>query len=221
MGFVFRGGPAVLAGLCLVLLATPGDARTAFRPGVELGVNVSSLSYDDERAFPIPYWDHHWRPSLTGGVTLEIPFRERWSVATGLRYVQEGNRVTFDVGGTVGEFRIAQHYVGLPVRAAWRPFPARNVVVAVGPEVAFLVSGRSVIEYSSPPATSSSSDITDALDRVHLALEAETGVEFPLQGRTGCVTLRYAHGLTADAKRNNWASDWKTRGIECLLGFEW
>src|SRR5688572_29321755 len=102
---------------CLVLLtitfATSAHARV--RPGVEAGVNISSLSYENDGGAPFVYWDRGWGTSFTGGATLEVPIRERFALMTGLRYVQQGNRVKYDTGPSgfqlVGEFRVLQSYL--------------------------------------------------------------------------------------------------------------
>lgn len=225
MNFALPGRPGAVAGICLLLFALPCIARGGVRPGIEGGANVSSLSYDDDDfAILFDHWDRRWRPSFTGGLTLELPIRGNWALFTGLRYVQEGNLVKLDfrpIAGPVGEFRIHAHYLALPVRAAWRPFPSRRLLVAIGPEVALLVAGQLDYEYTWPEASSREDDIVDDLDRVMLALGAETGLEFPLEGHTGCVTLRYSHGLTSASKTDQWVSDFRTRGVECLLGMKW
>ena len=91
----YRAGERI--GLLLLLLAAAPAAWARVRPGVELGVNVSSLSYDNDNQFPFTDWDRHWLTSFTGGMTLEVPLRARFALVTGLRYVQEGNRATFDL----------------------------------------------------------------------------------------------------------------------------
>lgn len=214
----------VRTGLLLLLLVGSAPAWAGVRTGVELGVNTASLSYDDDSGFPFIYWDRHWRSSFTGGVTLEVPLQDRFALTTGLRYVQEGNRVELDMRPDYNfteKFCVVQHYLSLPVRATWRPSPSRRFFAALGPEVALLLSGRIVVEAVSPPNGARGADVTDDLNRVLLAMDAEAGTEFPFGGHTGVLTVRYAHGLTAAAKKDHWVSGWKTRGVECLLGARW
>jgi len=214
----------VVAGACLILLAAPGAAGARVRPGIEVGANVSSFRYDED-VFPMQYWGaRRWRPSFTGGMTLDVPIRGPWALSTGVRYVMEGNRVSFDtrpVGGPAGEFRLSGHYLSVPVRAAWRPSFAPVAFVGLGPEVAILLVGRSTLENTTDPVLQRSETITRDFQRVMVALDAEAGVELPHGSRAWVVTIRYAHGLTGAAKKEQWASDWKTRGVEALLGMKW
>ena len=84
---------------CLVLLiiSFPSSGQAGVRPGVEVGMNRSSLSYDHDDGFPFAYWDRGWGTSFTGGASTEVPLRGRFSLVTGLRYVQQGDRVKFDL----------------------------------------------------------------------------------------------------------------------------
>jgi hypothetical protein len=218
----------LLAGTALTLTLTsivPSTGLAAVRPGVELGVNVSSLSFDDPDIFPLVYWDTSWRPSFTGGLSLEVPFQGRWSLHTGLRYVQQGNRVEFDLGpvspGFTGKFRFVQHYVSLPMLLAWRPLPSNRFFISAGPEFAVLLAAELVTEENSLAPGTSSRDIKDDLVSTNLSLDAGAGYEFPLANHLGTAELRYSHGLTGVAREQQWVSDWKTRGIEALVGVRW
>src|SRR6185503_10314229 len=95
-------------------------------------------------------WDRGWRNSFTGGASLELPIRGRFALVTGLRYLQQGNHVYFDTGpsGVIGEFQVVQNYLSIPVLMEFRPLPSRRFTFSVGPEVAFLLSGRLIAEYS-------------------------------------------------------------------------
>src|SRR5262245_21174141 len=79
----------------LSALACAAPVRAVVPPGLELRLNTSSLNYDDMRQAPLTFWDTSWRSSFTGGVTLEIPLRQRLAIQAGLRYVEQGNRVRF------------------------------------------------------------------------------------------------------------------------------
>ena len=75
-------------------------------------------------------------------------------------------------------------------------------------------------ENSIVPGTNSE-DIKDDLETTNISLDAAAGYEFPLEARTGTLGIRYSHGLTGVAKKDHWVSDWKTRGIEALVGMRW
>ena len=211
----------------VVVLATSfgAPALAGVRLGVEIGANVSSLRYEHLDAFPpiTSHWDPGWRMSFTGGASLELPLRRQLSVMTGLRYVQQGNRVKFNYPGSpplIGEFRIAQHYLAMPLLLAFRPSPSRRYFFAAGPEGALLLNGKTFTD-SSPGLASTSWSITHQLERANLLIDAETGLEFPAGRHYGVAILRYTHGLVDTEKKADWVVTWKTRGVEGLLGMRW
>jgi len=154
---------------------------------------------------------------------LELSLRRPLSLVTGLRYVQYGNRVKFNVPASpplIGEFRIAQHYLAVPVLLAFRPIPSRRYFLAAGPEGALLLNGKIFTDYSSGAASRSTS-ITQQLKRADLSLDTEAGLEFPAGNHFGIVILRYTHGLLDVQNKDDWAVAWKTRGVEGLVGIRW
>ena len=210
----------VLAASCV----PPALARVQL--GVEIGANVSSLRYEHLDAFPqiTSYWNPEWRTSTTGGVSLEFPMRRQFSIVTGLRYVQQGNRVKFDFPGSPplkGEFRIAQHYLAMPLLLAFRPIPPQRWFLAAGPEGALLLNGKIFTDYTSPGLPSSSMSITHQLQPGNLSIDAEADIPFPAGKHFGIVILRYTHGLIDVQKKDDWAVAWKTRGVEGLVGMRW
>ena len=209
----------------IALAASCGaPAMASVRVGFEIGANVSSLGYDHMDALPRGlYWDPGWRASPTGGASLEFPLRRRMSLVTGLRYVQQGNRVGVNVPEPpplTGEFRIAQHYLAIPLLLALRPFPSPRFFVATGPEGAVLLNGKSFTDYS-PEAANSSGSITRQLQRTNLSLDVEAGLEFPAGKHFGVAILRFTHGVVDVQKREEWIVAWKTRGAQGLLGMRW
>ncbi len=97
----------------LLFLTAPSSALADVRVGVETGMNYSSVNYHDVPAFYADRWDlPGWRPSLTGGATVNFPMRGKFDLVTGLRYVQQGNRVKFKLDPqSVGEFRLYLEYL--------------------------------------------------------------------------------------------------------------
>lgn len=203
----------------LFLATTASDALAGVRPGIEAGVNVSSLRYDSELSF----WDPGWRPSFTGGLSLKIPLHSRFALTTGLRYVQQGNRVQVNVGSIGGEFRVMQDYVSVPALLEWRPFSTRGFFLSLGPEVGILVAARSIIEPSGAafPSSGLYNDDKDTMKSINVSMDAGASFEFPMENHLGVVTLRYTHGLTGVAEPGAWVTDWKTRGVEWLVGMRW
>ncbi len=220
------GKHGVVAAAIALVTSFDTPAIAGVRYSVEIGANTSSLRYRDLNVFPpiTSHWDPGWRTSFAGGASLEAPLRRRFSLMTGLRYVQQGNRVKINIPGSpplTGEIRIAQHYLAVPLLLAIRPTPSRRCFLAAGPEGAFLLSGRSFTDYSSPVESSSSESITHQLKRANLSLDAEGGLEFLVGRHTGIVILRYTHGLIDVQKQDDWIVAWKTRGVESLVGMRW
>lgn len=216
-----RSRSLALWAVALLLHAAP-PALARVRPGIELGMNVSTLDYYDE----LPWWDNGWRPSFTGGVVVEFPFGDRVALTTGLRYVQQGNRVEVNLMGPpalVGEFRIVQNYLAVPAWFEFRPFPAPGFFLAVGPEVGFLLSGRAESEFtiSGSPQFRETQDIESSLEDVNIAIDAGAGFSFPFAGHVGIIQARYSQGVTSAAKKDQWFSDWKNKGAEFLGGMRW
>lgn len=205
---------ATVAALAMVMHAAPLAAGV--RPVVEAGVNLSTLDYDRPAAF----WRNGWRPSFTGGASLEIPLGSRFRLAPGLRYVRKGNQVRLDGQFAPGQFRIVQDYLALPLTLQVTPFRSRAVGLFIGPEIAILAAAQSLIE---PAAvrTGSYDDIRDDLERLDLALDIGVEVAFPIENHEGLVRFRYSHGLTGVAQEGHWVTDWTTRGLMLGLGLRW
>jgi hypothetical protein len=221
----------MLSCLALLCITAPSFGLAAVRPGVEIGANLSSLRYDDVPDYLADLWHRRWKTSVTGGASLQIPLRGRLALATGLRYVQQGNRVQYDTfvpgfGRVVGEFRVLQDYLAVPALLECRPLPSRRFFFTLGPEIGFLVSARIVTEQTlfsgGPPLTSSETrSITSDLDRTNLSLNGGMGLEFPMGVHVGVTSLRYSRGLTGVTRPNAWVTDWKTHGVEWSVGMRW
>jgi hypothetical protein len=202
----------------LVVALATAPAAAEVRYGIDFGVNVSSLDYEREDSFVMTIWkDRHPRPSPALGGALELFLRDRVSLATGLRYVQHGNRVEVDAAPFATEFRIVQHYLSLPVILSVRPLPSRRFSIGAGPEFAVLVAASSVIR----PSPGTWESIQEDMDPTNLSVDVQAGLDFPMGAQTGAATLRYSHGLLGVAREDRWASDWRTRGVEGLFGVRW
>ncbi len=213
-----------LVAALVLTLAAPAHAKV--RLGLELGANLSSLGYEhlEDFSFITDYWDPGWRMTLAGGVSLEVPVSSRFSFLTGLRYVEQGNRVKIDFPAPfalTGEFRIAQHYLAVPALVAVRPFRSQRIMLAAGPEGAWLMNGKMYMETSPPDLSGSSRSITKNLKPANLSLDAQAGFEFPAARHAKSVTLRYTHGLIDVQRKQDWGVAWKTRGVEGLVGMRW
>jgi hypothetical protein len=211
----------VLLWIVLPSIVTVSCAVAGVRAGVEIGLNYSSLHYYHLDQIPEIFWDPGWRPSFTGGVTLQVPIRGRFDLVTGLRYVQQGNRVKFNAPPLVGEFRVYQDYLSMPALLTYYPMKSHRLFFSLGPEIGLLISAHSVMEFSKPISSSQSTNDKDRLESTNVTVDASTGYEFPVENHVGVVSLRYTHGLTDAAKREDWNTGWETRGVELLLGMRW
>lgn len=217
------GLAALAVAVVVTMLAPTADARPRF--GLEAGVNVASLAYDEELTF----WDTSSRMTFVGGATVQFPLSERFGLKTGVRYVQKGNDVEFiplpNVFLLGGGFHVMQNYLTVPLWLEVRPMPMGMTFLA-GPEVGFLLSARqkaeSIIDFGNgPERIGLTEDIRDQLEDTDLAMVVGMGVEFPLGTQTGALNVRYSHGLVGVAKEDAWFSDWKTRGLETTFGLRW
>lgn len=214
---------SILVWIVLLIIASPPRAAARVRPGVEVGLNYSSFNYYHRDQVPATYWDPGWRPSFTGGATLQVPIRGRFDLVTGVRYVQQGNRVRFDDGqGTLkGEFRMYLDYVSVPALLTYYPMAKRRFFVSLGPEIGLLVSAYTILEYTVPPLVAQYVNDKQQLERTNVTVDGSAGYEFPVENHVGVVSLRYARGVTGVAKNKDWLTDWDTRGIELSVGMRW
>jgi outer membrane protein with beta-barrel domain len=207
--------PALAIGLAI---ASPALARV--RPGVDAGASISTFNYDET-----PWiWDRQgWRSSFTGGGVAEIALGERFAVTTGLRYVQHGNTFEYHIGTQrmMGEFRL--NYLSVPALLELHSRARRGLFVALGPEIAFLLSASVINDEptSGGGVRTNYQDIFGLLEGSNVSIDAGVGFEFPLENHSGLVQLRYSHGLSGVAEQYHWISDWYTRGIECVAGLRW
>ena len=216
---------AAWAILSAFLVPSTVPAEVSF--GVQAGANVSRLRYEEER----PAWHTGWRASFTGGAEIVVPIKDRLSLLTGPRYVRQTHHVKYDTGNTtlprqVGEFQITQDYVSLPVLLAIRPLASRRVFFCLGPEAGLLLAGRLIGDDTqalgaSTPTAHRDEDIKDKLKSANLTIDAGLGIEFPVSAHVAVTSVRYTHGVVGVAKKGDWISDWKTQGVEGLLGFRW
>jgi hypothetical protein len=63
--------------------------------------------------------------------------------------------------------------------------------------------------------------IYGVLNTTNLTLEAGGGIDFPVMGQAGTVELRYSLGMVGVAKQEVWGNNWKTEGLDCLMGLRW
>ncbi len=188
--------------------------------GFDIGLNASSLHYEHPDVVPIRDWDRHWRPLPVLGLTYEVPGNGPLGLVTGLHYIQHGNRVRLPSAYLIREIRFLHHYVAVPVLLSWRPSPSRLFHVAAGTEVGVSLGAEVVTEFIGQ-GRRETQQVGDEMDPFDFSLDVQAGLELPLGGQLAAVTLRYSHGLNGVAKKESWASDWSTRGLQGLIGLRW
>ena len=130
--------PVIVAALFLLAALDACSAQACVHVGLETGLNQSKATLTSDIGLPEP----GYRPAWSAGVTLDLPASPRLSFATGLRYLEYGERlaasiVSFD-GGPRFERHMVWRYLAVPAHVRLHPFPARGVYLAAGPEAGFL-----------------------------------------------------------------------------------
>jgi hypothetical protein len=235
---------ALLGGLILIAaLAGPAVARV--RVGVEGGLDYAGVSsslfghlFDKESAF---------RSTWSAGVTVDVPLRERLTLATGLRYVEYGEQVEVTLVSTLPTdppsylhgtftFHNTWRYLALPARVKYEPLPGRGLFVSFGPEAGYLLDmvtevegGTQPVVYASGLAAAPSGTIFEQLgtyddfqhfyNRWNVALVGGLGWTFPFASHEGVVEVRYSEGILDMAKSSSVTQ--RTRGVEAALGLRW
>jgi hypothetical protein len=133
----------------LVPAAVAAAAPARVRVGVEGGWSYTGVSnslfgrlFDEESAF---------QPAWSAGIAVDVPLAARFTLATGLRYVEYGEQVdvTFVTilptdpptpvpSGTL-EIHNTWRYLAVPVRVKFRPVADRGLFVSLGPEIGYLL----------------------------------------------------------------------------------
>jgi hypothetical protein len=228
------------AGFTLLLGLVPAAAHASPRPGVEFGLNESETTIRADFAPPDPGYHAAW----SAGLTLDVPLAPRLSVATGLRYLEYGERVTASIVSYTGGARFERHLVwrrlAVPAQLRVRPLAARGVYLAGGPEASYLLTAwhQDWVALTSGPVRATSgaalarpageiyeetgtffADPNGVYSRWDLALAGGAGCEFPLLGHSGRIEGRYTHGLLDISKRDG--LERHTRAFELLLGMSW
>ena len=117
-------------------------AQTSPTFGLKAGVNVSSISKDG-------YDDAKSKAGFSGGVFMNLPVSEQFSIQPEVMYSQLGSKVTNKYSTTVAgntyqatsTAKLNLDYITIPVMFQFRATPA--FYLEAGPEFGFLVSAKS------------------------------------------------------------------------------
>ncbi len=210
-----RLGCAALAALALA--AAPARAARPHR-GAEADALGARLTYDSDAFDYRPHPRLGWSVASLAGLGV----RPRWTVVSGLRFIQIAEREIVSVQssggpGVRGTVRSWWSWVGLPVLARYRPWGAWPVYVEAGPELRYLSSATMSSDLAPPvivagPAAALRGaraaaifeqagvvghdvDVTDWYRRWDVATLVGVGATHRLAGHRVGVHLRYGQGL--------------------------
>ncbi len=237
---MFAGPTFVFAWVMCAALGSAASAAPRVRMGVGGGLNLAQLTYQSD-FFDI---EPKYRPAWSAGLVLNARLGSRFSLATGARYIEYGDRITFTItdgsGGVIS--RLDSHdvyrYVAVPLHLRYHPMGRSGLFVAAGPEVSYLAGLWNELRVSFPSYTPSPGpgkiarpmaqifeqgpDTSGRLAwyrRWNFALAGGIGWELPAAGHALAAEVQYTNGLT-DLTRSIEVKR-QTRGIETLLTAYW
>lgn len=161
-------------------------AQTSPTFGIKAGVNVSSISddgYDDTKA----------KAGFSGGLFLNAPISEQFSIQPEVMYSQLGAKTDFTFAGTKVENELKLDYVTVPVMFQFRATPA--FYIEAGPEFGFLVSAKNKTTVSNNNGAGSDTDELDKDAFNSFNMGAALGLGFDITPNFG-VNARYIAGFS-------------------------
>ena len=192
-------------GLGLVV-GTFAFAQTSPTFGLKAGVNVSSISKDG-------YDDAKSKAGFSGGVFMNLPVSEQFSIQPEVMYSQLGSKVTNKYSTTVAgntyqatsTAKLNLDYITIPVMFQFRATPA--FYLEAGPEFGFLTSAKAkdinttVVNGSTTnTSTSTSEDLKDSFSGFNMG--AALGLGYDITPNFG-INARYVAGFTDINKKDS------------------
>lgn len=227
--------PPALACLLPLVLAAPALAGP--RIGIEGGLNSGMLTYSSNFFDFNPGYQAAW----SFGLTLEAPTGSHFSLVSGARYIEYGEKMGIQVTDQTGATLLDMHvhnvyrFVSMPVLLRYRPFARQGFFLTIGSDFSYLADVAQ--QFDDTPAYALTvpgiraaraaqifEDVgtfksIDAFDRWNVSATGGLGWEFPLGSHRALGQVRYTHGLTDIAKSSD--VERTTRGFESLLGLTW
>jgi hypothetical protein len=205
---------------------SPGAAHSELHWGIEAGANRSSLEH---RTMERPGEEQKPRILPAAGILLECPMGESWSLSPAIRYVQQGTKTTWHDQTANGREDVIQHTLGGGVGAHFKlPY---SLFLSVDPEVTYLLGGtlKGTRSDSTAGHISFEDDVAVDSDRWNVTIRAGVGKAWRMGETIATLSVRYAGGInemtrvvpshaTGDPL---YVSEWKTQGLELMLGFLW
>ncbi len=186
--------------VAIVAIATyTADAQV--RVGLKAGLNGYDFGGDDS------FEEYGTKFGLHGGVLVNIPVSEKFSVQPEVLYSDEGAR--YSDAGYVAKFNFT--YINIPVLA--RLSFASGFYVEAGPQVGFLASAKQKVKYEGETANN---DIKDEFKSINFSVAAGAGYRHASGFGAGA---RYNLGLANiyDAVNADWTLSGFQAGISYLL----
>jgi len=180
-------------------------AQTSPTFGLKAGLNVSSISKDG-------YEDSKSKAGFYGGIFMNAPVSEMFSIQPEVLYSQYGAKVTrVDAGTVLGQSYSSKEsaslnldYITVPVMFQFHATPA--FYLEAGPEFGFLVSAKAkdysatVINGNETATSNESGDIKDNYSSFNMG--AGLGLGFNFTENFG-INARYVAGFTDINKKND------------------
>ncbi len=179
-------------------------AQTTPQFGITAGLNVSSLSKDG-------YEDSKSKAGFYGGILMNAPVSEMFSIQPEVLYSQYGAKVTrVDAGTVLGNTYTSKSsaslnldYITVPIMFQFHATPA--FYIEAGPEFGFLVNAKAkdysstVVNGSETTTSNESGDIKDNYSSFNMG--AGLGLGFNFTENLG-INARYVAGFTDINKKN-------------------
>lgn len=193
----------LFVGLAVVI----GSMSFAQQFGIKAGANLSSISKDG-------YEDTKSKVGFYGGLFMNAPLSEQFSIQPEVLYSQMGSKVDYKILGANASSTLKLDYITVPVMFQFRATP--QFYIEAGPEFGFLVSAKAKGEVNN----SSSTTTLDKDNFNSFNMGAGLGVGFDITKNVG-INARYVAGFTdinknGDTSLNN--SDNKNRNNTFQLG---
>jgi hypothetical protein len=138
----------VIAGF--IFLVSTYVSKAQVNMAVRGGLNMSSINFYDFKP------EKRSLVRLNGGLMLDFPFDDRWSLNTGLGYSGKGVKHTRTPStGRIDSFTINLNYVELPVNIAYRLTEKQqtNFIIGAGPCLGYGFNGKISTVNSNRPIT--------------------------------------------------------------------
>jgi hypothetical protein len=161
-------------------------AQTSPTFGIKAGVNVSSISDDG-------YDDTKSKVGFSGGLFLNAPLSEQFSIQPEVMYSQLGAKTDYTFAGTTFANELKLDYITVPVMFQFRATPA--FYIEAGPEFGFLVSAKNKTTVSNNNGSGSDVDELDKDAFNSFNMGAALGLGFDITPNFG-VNARYIAGFS-------------------------